>query len=99
MNNFQRRLVRVAAAVVACLTFSSPVYAAILDGSVSFNGGTGLFTYSYTLDNTNGPSPIDQLSILVDSTTNTDGPDFFLLGINHTDPTNWLFGVGSSGIR
>jgi len=83
--------------VVSLATFAYacplPANAAILSGNVSFDSNTGLYTYSYTLDNTTGPAVIKELSILFDSSQNSVSapPHSF------TTPTGWSFGEAVSG--
>ena len=67
--------------------------ASILSGSVSFDSVNNLYTYSYALDNTSGPSPINELAILID----TAGPAFLLEPVATTSPAGWFFTEGSSG--
>src|SRR6266849_5698046 len=76
--------------VLVCQTpaaYSAP----ILFGSVTQNGS--FYTYSYTLDNTSGPGPIRELSILINSL----GYDPSLTPVSHVEPTNWGFSVAVSG--
>jgi hypothetical protein len=71
---------------------SVPVCASpILSGSVTQNGP--LYTYSYGLDNSSGPGPINELSILIDSAAInlTENP------LSSTSPLDWNFHVAFSG--
>ncbi len=83
--------------LVALLVFANafPIAAnaALLSGSVSFDSNTGLYTYSYTLDNTSGPAAIKEFSVLVDSSqASVSAPP-----VSHSDPTAWSFGAAVSG--
>jgi hypothetical protein len=50
----------------ACLWWAlNPAGAAVLSGSVVFDQATGLYTYSYTVDNSQGDKGVSELSILV----------------------------------
>jgi hypothetical protein len=64
----------------------------ILSGSMSYDPMTQLYTYSYTLDNSLGPAPINELSVLVQTfKPPQSGPSA------HTDPPGWTFGIAYSG--
>lgn len=69
----------------------------ILVGDVSFEASTGLYTYSYTIDNTAGTLVVDGLNILIDTST-TEGP-FVSTASNSGSPAlgNWQFGRAQSG--
>jgi len=67
--------------------------AALLSGNVSFDSNTGLYTYTYSLDNTSGPAAIKELSVLVDSSQNKDSTS----PLSHTTPVGWSFGEAVSG--
>jgi hypothetical protein len=70
---------------------------AILISDVSFNGGTGLYTYSYTIDNTLGSSAIWELAVMVGQPLGgpptTPSPSFPVV----TSPVGWTLGVAYSG--
>jgi len=67
--------------------------AAILSGNVSFDSNTGLYTYSYSLDNTSGPGAIKELSVLVDSSQNrVSAPP-----ASFASPTGWSSRQAVSG--
>jgi hypothetical protein len=62
---FGERVMRKSVFLIACLWFPlNPAGAAILSGSVTFDE-TNLYTYSYTVDNTQGNKAVSELSILV----------------------------------
>ena len=69
----------------------------ILNGSVSFNPMTNLYTYSYLLDNSSGPAPITDFAILIDSTRDSFPIDPSLTPIAHTEPPGWSFVLSVSG--
>jgi hypothetical protein len=73
--------------------FIGIAHASILSGSVSFNPVTDLFTYSYALNNTSGPSTVNEMSILIDSAVG----DFTLSPTAHTDPPGTSFATAVSG--
>jgi hypothetical protein len=67
--------------------------AAILSGNVSFDSNSGLYTYSYTLDNTSGLAAIKELSVLVDSSqASVSTPP-----VSYTSPAGWSMGAAVSG--
>ena len=63
----------------------------ILSGSVSFDPTTGLYTYSYTLDNQSGPAPIYDIDILIDMTV------IGYISSSHTNPAGWTSYSAQSG--
>src|SRR6266852_3149165 len=65
----------------------------ILSGSVSFDSATNRFTYSYVVDNSVGPAPIHELSILINSARQ----DPFFMPAAHTEPPGWNFSPATSG--
>ena len=65
----------------------------ILSGSVSFDPTTGLYTYSYTLDNQSGPAPIYDIDILIDMTV------IGYISSSHTNPAGWTSYSAQSGYR
>jgi hypothetical protein len=65
----------------------------ILNGSVSFDPSTKLYTYSYTLDNRSGGGPINELSVLVD----TAHINYSLVPPGHSEPAGWSFVTAVSG--
>jgi hypothetical protein len=68
----------------------------VLLGSVSFDSGTGLYTYSYTIDNTSGPVVgIGNISIIVD--TNPNELPYPPFPVPNTEPAEWNFGGGWTG--
>lgn len=75
---------------------TAPAHASILSGSVSFDHVTDLFTYSYTIDNTNGLASIRDLNIIVD-TSILDG--FFPEDFSHSEPDGWRLGRAGVGDR
>ena len=86
-------------AVVFLLLLSNCVTAqadSVLVGTVSFDGGTGLYTYSYTIDNTAGPVVgIGNIAIIVD--TNPFEYPFPPFPVPNTEPTGWNFGGAWTG--
>ena len=81
--------------ITGVLIATVPCFAApILSGSVSYDSVTKLYTYAYTMDNTNGPATITELSVLIDSTT----ADFTLTPTSFTSPSGgWNFVTAVSG--
>lgn len=67
--------------------------AAMLSGNVSFDSDSGLYTYSYVLDNTAGLAAIKELSVLVDGSQDklTQTP------LSHTSPSAWSLREAVSG--
>jgi hypothetical protein len=63
----------------------------ILNGSVSFDSLTNLYTYSYVLDDSNSSTPIAELSVLIDSAGFPRDP------VSHTTPPGWNFDLAFSG--
>jgi hypothetical protein len=64
----------------------------ILSGSVAFDPASGLYTYSYVVDNRSGPAAVTEVSILVDSSRQLGpGP------LGHTDPSGTRFQLTYSG--
>lgn len=59
----------------------------ILLGTVSFDPATNLYTYSYTIDNTNGPAPITGVRVRVDA-----------LPLSHSEPAGWLYATNGVAI-
>jgi hypothetical protein len=66
--------------------------ATILSGSVAFNSNTNLYTYSYTLDNTNGSKGVSEIIILVGRQGRPPWP------VPHTSPTGWNFDISNGGL-
>ncbi len=66
---------------------------AILSGSVSFDSNTGLYTYSYSLDNTTGPATLNELSVIIDSSQNRINR----YPLSYTEPSGTGFGIAVSG--
>jgi hypothetical protein len=83
--------------VISLVTFANAcpllANAATLSGNVSFDPNTGLYTYSYILDNTSGPAAIKELSILFDSSQASVSPPPH----SYTTPSGWSFGQAVSG--
>jgi len=90
---------RLGVAIVVLLLFSHCLTAraeSVLLASVTYDSGTGVYTYSYTLDNTAGPVVgIGNVAIIVD----TSNPVHFLVPfpVPNTEPVNWNFGGGVTG--
>ncbi len=87
-----KRLLLTCVFAVGAMLFQVPAtYASILSGSVTQNGS--LYTYSYTLDNSSGPGPISELSVLVDyGNLQANVPP-----TSHIDPAPWNFQMTFSG--
>lgn len=89
--------VRQLGTVVGCLGFSLMLpalqAASILSGTVSQSGS--LYTYSYALDDTSGPGPIDELNVRVNSLS----ADLAYLPqpVNTTSPPGSSFRLAFSG--
>jgi len=88
----EKRLVLTFIFGVGAMFFQVPAtYASILSGSVTQNGP--LYTYSYMLDNTSGPGPISEVSVLVDyGNLQANVPPN-----SHADPVSWNFQMTFSG--
>jgi hypothetical protein len=80
-------------AVVIGVCLPEVAGAAILDGGVSFDAVSGLYTYSYVIDNRSGPADITDLSVLI----NTESANFTLFPDAHTEPDGSNFHVAVSG--
>lgn len=80
-------------AVGAAMLLAGTSKASMLNGSVSFDPATNLYTYSYVVDNISGPAAITELAILInDQVAALDlHPDA------HTDPPGTSFWTGISG--
>jgi len=79
---------------IGLLVTALPLWAgSILSGSVSYDAVTKLYTYSYSLDNTNGPIGLNELGVRIHSTEQISG----LMPTSHTDPTSWAFYSATSG--
>ena len=61
----------------------------VVTGSVSLDAMTGLYDYSYTIDNTGGPGNVTQLYLQVNS---IGGADFY--PTSYSSPAGWTFSVG-----
>ena len=83
--------------VISLTTFANAcpllAHAAILSGNVSLDSNTGLYTYSYILDNTSGPAAIKELSVLFDRRQPSLSPPPH----SYTTPAGWSFGQAVSG--
>jgi hypothetical protein len=83
--------------VISLVTFANacplPANAATLSGNVSFDTNTGLYTYSYILDNTSGTAAIKEFSVLFDSSQASVSPPPH----SYTAPSGWSFGQAVSG--
>jgi hypothetical protein len=87
------RLLCIISLVAFANAFPLSANAAILSGNVSLDSNTGLYTYSYTLDNTSGSAAIKELSILVDSSqARVNNPS-----LSFTTPSGWSMGAAVSG--
>jgi hypothetical protein len=87
---------RAALLIALSLFTTSRAEADLLSSSVQFANITQTYTYSYSIDNTYGTSPIAEISILIDSRTQIYPPSV-LLPISHTEPTGWFFSMAISG--
>lgn len=87
------RLICVISLVVFANVCPLPANAAMLSGNVSFDSESGLFTYSYTLDNTAGLASIKELAVLVDSSQATVSTP----PLSFTTPAGWSFSGAVSG--
>jgi hypothetical protein len=87
----RHRCVWLAAVVVCASAGAAP--AALLTGSVSFDAHTGLYTYSYTLDNRHGPGVITQLDVEFESLRFED----FQQPLGHSTAPGWEFRTEVSG--
>ena len=82
--------------LVACLFLlacASPAHAGFLTGSAEYDPATALFTYTYTLDNTAGPWPVTEVSVLV-------APNRVAYDLRPpawSGPPGWEFGTSVSG--
>ena len=65
----------------------------ILSGTVSFNTITNLYTYNYVVDNRSGTVPVNEVSILINSSEGIES----LIPFSHTDPSGWGFHTAISG--
>jgi hypothetical protein len=72
--------------VLLLVSFVSTKADTVLLGSVSFDPGTNLYTYSYTIDNTTGPAPIQYLMMQFSATA--------VPNTTITSPSGW--GVSTS---
>jgi hypothetical protein len=93
MSNAGRRIAGLVTLLGLFAVAASPraASATILSGDVSFDAATGLYTYTYTVNNTSGPGPIDELSILVSSDMELYATDKGLPN-SKTSPNGWDFG-------
>jgi hypothetical protein len=79
------------AAFVFCMLLASPAKAGpVVTGSVSFNAATGIYTYSYTLDNTAGTGTIVGFDLEYSSLAFT-----YLQPLSYTSAPDWGFGLAS----
>lgn len=77
-------------AFVFFMLLASPAQASpAITGSVSFNAATGIYTYSYTIDNIGGTGPMFGFSLQI----SPGYSDFYPL--SYTMPPGWDFTVGS----
>lgn len=92
---FRLKRVLFAASVICLLATGVPATATpILSGSVTFDSATHLYTYKYAMDNSSGPAPITELSVLI----NPFVQDFMLTPVSHTTPPGgWIFVTAISG--
>jgi hypothetical protein len=90
MSTFKRfpAVINVFLAMGASFALSTAQAAPILSGSASFDAGTNLYTYQYTIDNTFGTTGIFAFALMVDSTRATPP------SVAHTEPTNWSLAWG-----
>ena len=80
---------------VILLFLAYPADASILLSSV-VSSSNGLFTYNYSIDNTAGSIPVDELAIVVARPPNQ--PDLTPVPpISFTSPAGWFFEIGFGG--
>jgi hypothetical protein len=79
-------------AYLASMLGPTPAFGATLSGDSIYDGHTGLWTYTYYVDNSNGVADIREISILIDSSTK-DGPE----PVIHNEPVGWRIGRAESG--
>jgi len=72
---------------------SFPIRANVLSGTDSFDISTGLYTYSYILNNSGGTEGVNELAILVAS----PNKNFSLVPNAHSSPAGWDFLTAISG--
>src|SRR5215469_6726958 len=85
-------LIRIPILFLAVLVLSHPVRSASLTGTVAFDSSSGIYTYSYTLQNMGGSGRITQLYVGVNSI-----PFSSFAPLSHTEPAGWAFDTGFSG--
>lgn len=75
------------------LVFAFPARAGFLTGRAEYDPATALYTYTYTLDNSAGPWPVTELSVLV-------APNQVAYDLRppaRSTPPGWEFGTSVSG--
>lgn len=87
-----RSLAMIAALLASASTSAN---AASLLGSVVFDAGSGLYTYSYTLDNTAGSTVTDDFAVLILPNASLPRFDDFTTS---TSPPGWAFAVSVGGL-
>jgi hypothetical protein len=97
-----RNRIRVAVTALCVIAAASYVQradgATILSGSVAFDSNTGLYTYSYTLDNTKGSKAVSEITILV-VRRNLVGPfPAPPWPVPYTSPNGWQFFISNGGL-
>jgi PEP-CTERM motif len=104
MSLAAKRLIIFKLFIFAILGFSFGIAQAspILYGAVSFDANTGLYTYSYALDNTNGTLPITEVSILVQDYGHPPPAGMMhsplIWPVAHTSAAGWNFVNSFGGI-
>ena len=84
--------------VVIGTFFAEVSRGSILNGSVSFNPDTNLFTYSYTINNISGPAAITKLDVLISNQFyDYDLNPPALKPLAHEDPPDSQFVIAVAG--
>ena len=87
------RLTVVLLAGLLLSAFAPPAQAGLITSRVEYDAAAHLFTYSYTLDNTAGPWPVTEVSVLVAP----NRTDFDLRPPAWSAPSGWEFVTAVSG--
>jgi hypothetical protein len=99
MSRSRIRIALIALFIVAAESYVQRAHGAtILSGSVAFNSNTGLYTYSYALDNTNGTKGVSEITVLVvrqNSVGHFPSPPW---PVPHTSPSGWNFDISNGGL-
>ncbi len=87
------RLTVVLLAGLLLSALAPPARAGLITGRAEYDPAAHLFTYTYALDNTAGPWPVTELSVLVAP----NRADFDLRPAAWSAPPGWAFGTSVSG--